>query len=252
MRLNKFMFQEEYAYTYEEVLEELLASTYSPFSKGSLATILEECGLIQVGNENYNNIFAYAFLKSGTFVDDDVPQRTLDLLNKLFLRYGEHYAIIIHSEDELNTASKKFFKKVCNVLDYTFEKYDALLTMYAEKKTHLLDKLEKTRSEEKSGESEISSESASNSKSAGSDTPQTINVNQDIGAIAGYFNRYDQAQDGATSSSEGSNSETIEATETFDPTTLMSRIDEIQKQYENTMFKWVEEFDRLFIEEGNI
>lgn len=253
MRLNKFMFQEEYAYTYEEVLEELLGSTYAPFTKGSLLTILEECGLISEGeNNNFNNTFVYAFLKSGSFVENEVPQRTIDLLNKLFLRYGEHFAVITHSEDEIETASKRFLKKICNILDYTYEKYDALLTMYADNKSKLLDKLERTRSEEKSGESEVSSESASNSKSAGSDAPQNINISADYGEIAGYFNRYDQAGDEATSSSEGSNSETIEATETFDPTTLMARIDEIQKQYENTMFKWVEEFDRLFIEEGNI
>lgn len=252
MRLNKFLFEEEYAYTYEEVLEELLGSSYLPFSKGSLLTILEECGTIQVGETNFNNVFAYAFLKSGTFEESEVPQRTLDILNKLYLRYGEHYALITHSEDEFESASRKFFKKVCNVLDYTFEKYDALLTMYADNKAKLLDKLERTRSEEKSGESEISSSSDSASKSAGSDTPQTINVSSSFDEIKGFFNRFDQAQDEASSSSEGSSSETTEATETFDPTTLMARIDEIQKQYENTMFKWVEEFDRLFIEEGNI
>lgn len=253
MRLNKFLFEEDYAYTYEEVLIELLGTSYySPFTKESLLSIFEECGTIQVGETNFNNVFAYAFLKSGTFVENDIPQRTLDILNKLYLRYGEHFALITHSEDELASASRKFFKKLCNVLDYTFEKYDALLTMYANNKSKLLDKLERTRSEEKSGESEISSESASGSRSAGSDTPQTINVSSSFDEIKGYYDRYDQAQDEATSSSEGSNSETIEATETFDPTTLMARIDEIQKQYENTMFKWVEEFDRLFIEEGNI
>ena len=251
MKLNNFMFKEEYAYTYEEVLIELQGTTY--LSGTTLCEMLDNCGLLPLlANQKYDNKYAYSFLPSGQIEEDDVPARTLNLLNKVALRYGQHYAVVVSSQEEFENASINFMRKLCNDLDYTFEKYDALLSMYADNKSKLLDKLERTRSEEKSGESEISSESSSGSKSAGSDTPQTINVSQDIGEIAGYFNRYDQAQDEASSSSEGSNSETIEATETFDPTTLMARIDEIQKQYENTMFKWVEEFDRLFIEEGNI
>lgn len=253
MKLNNFMFKEEYAYTYEEVLDGVWGT--SPFTSSELILLLKSYNLVELQQSNVSeNPYNYSFVEKGVSADDSISEKAVSVVNKLLLRYGNHYAVITSTQEtsEVVKSFKNFMIKLFNVLDYTFEKYDALLSMYAENKSKLLDKLERTRSEEKSGESEVSSESSSGSKSAGSDTPQTINVSQDIGEIAGYFNRYDQAQDEASSSSEGSNSETIEATETFDPTTLMARIDEIQKQYENTMFKWVEEFDRLFIEEGNI
>lgn len=290
MKMNNFMFKEEYAYIYSEILTTLgFIFQENPYSKQIFANNLLVSKLIELDNGHYMNTMGYSFLDDNkTAVSQFVKDNAQAILQKVFLRYKDHYAVVVASQDDFSDECKKFFIKVCNVLDYTFDKYDTLLTIYAEQKTHLLDKLQRIRDEEKtlssSGEhsetrdetrnlergTEIDTESGSSSKSAGSDTPQTINVSQDIGEIAGYFNKYDQAEDSGTSHSEGtdtdtgtigveiggenssSGSEELDATESYDPMTMMARIEEIQTKYENTMFKWVEEFDRLFIEEGNI
>lgn len=312
MKLNNFMFKEEFAYTYKEVLKELHINSTPPLmNKMDFAYLISsQLGTIEQGSGNTtitSNKMAYSFLGIGA-VSEKVSQTALDVINKLWGRYGNHYAVVVASEDEFNEASKEFMLRVLNVLDYTFVKYDTLLNMYENQKSHLLDKLSRVRSEEKehslegehsntivrdedksnsaSGQhsttkgTEVDTESSSGSKTAGSDTPQTINVGASFDELKGYFNKYDQGEDEGTSHSEGSEtdsgtnsssgtenidveetdngtssssgSETIEATETYDPTTLMSRIDEVQKQFDNVMLKWVNEFDRLFIEEGNI
>lgn len=253
MKLNKFMFSEEFAFTYEEVLDAL--GYTAPFDSAELCLLLVQMGYIVKSGENVQyNYYEMSFIQTGVSADVSIQTNALNVLNKLRLRYGEHYAMVLTEDTAsvISAGAKSFMRKVFNVLDYTYDKYNTLLSIYAEQKSHLLDKLEKTRNEDKSAESEVSSTSSSNSKSAGSNTPQTINVSADYGEIAGYFDEYNQAGDEAESHSEGANEETNEITETFDPSTLMARIEEIQTKYENTMFKWVEEFDRLFIEEGNI
>lgn len=312
MKLNNFMFKEEFAYTYEEVLKELHINSTPPLmNKMDFAFLISsQLGTIEQGAGNTtitSNKMAYSFLDVGT-VSEKVSQSALNVINKLWGRYGKHYAVVVGSEDEFNEASKEFMLKVLNVLDYTFVKYDTLLNMYENQKSHLLDKLSRVRSEDRSHQldeehsntrvrdedksnsasgqhsttkgTEVDATSNSASKSAGSDVPQTINVQASYDELKGYFNKYDQASDEGTSHSEGSETdsgtnsssgtenidveetdngtnsasgtENIEATETYDPTTLMARIDEVQKQFDNVILKWVNEFDRLFIEEGNI
>jgi len=286
MKLNNFMFKEEYAYTFSEVFDDELG--LSLFDSGEMCNCLVEIGLITKSNAKaQNKLFFLSFVKHNEHIDSAINDNAIAVFNKVYLRYKLHYALVLDHLMNVEDA-QEFMRKVFRVLDYTFDKYDTLLTIYAEQKSHLLDKLQRIREEDKSHSlsgshsesrdetrnlergTEIDTESGSKSKSAGSDTPQTINVSQDIGDIAGYFNKYDQAEDEGTSHSEGtdtdtgtigietsgenssSGSEEIDATESYDPTTMMARIEEIQTKYENTMFKWVEEFDRLFIEEGNI
>lgn len=349
MKLNRFCFNEEYAYTYREVIEKVLREEYLFFGKDSLCQFLAEQGYIELNAQNtgvQTNLGAYSFIDgTGTF-EDQVSKNAIDVLNKVALRYQDHFAVVSDTDDndEVRGKSCQFFTKVVNVLDYTFKKYDTLLNVYSSQERHLLDRLKKNRvgettdvlegehsitrvrDEDKSNSASgqhyntrvldedktstlegehsitkgtsVSSESESGSQNASSDTPQTINGTGDFDAINGYYNKYDKAHDSATTSSEGSESDegtnsesgsaTTDATETdngstsssgtenidveetdngtnsstntknedieetFDPMTAMARIDEIQNQYQNTMFKWVEEFDRLFIEEGNI
>lgn len=348
MKLNRFCFKEEYAYTYKEVLEALLREEYYLLNKTTLAQVIAELGFIELNAQEtgiQTNLVAYSFLGEGS-IAEKVSQNAVNVLNKVALRYKDHYALLSNTEDETAVfkQSQAFFTKVCNVLDYTFNKYDTLLTIYESQKSHLLDKLQRIRDEEKTSslegehsitrtrdedktnsasgqhsdtrvldedkthsvdgehsntkESDVSTSSESGSQTASSDTPQTINATGNFDALNGYDNKYTKAHDTASSSSEGtetdngttsesgsattdatetnngstsssgsenidieetdagtnstSGSESLDATESFDPMTIMARIDEIQNQYQNTMFKWVEEFDRIFIEEGNI
>ena len=274
MKQNNLLFAEEYAYTYDEVIKELTSQSDWYVDKTELVRILSKLGLI-VANSAMTSIIAnklaLSFLDTGAVVDK-VSQNAIDVINKIWSRYSDHYAVVVSFETDFADACKKFFQKLCNILDYTFDKYDTILSAYQSQKSHLLDKLQRVRDEDKTtSDSEnhyirkgtnISTENESGSQVAGSKTPQTINTTGDFDAINGYWDNYDKAHDSGTSSSTGSETddgsssrsgtEGLDATESFDPMTAMARIDEIQTQYENTMFKWVEEFDRLFIEEGNI
>ena len=306
MKLNKFMFSEEFAYTYSEVKSEIFGS--SAFVSTNLALLLVSLNLMANNSGKCGNTYDYSFLADGENIGSCVRDFAVSVLNKIELRYGEHYAVVIASEEEFSDASEKFMKKLFNVLDYTYDKYSTLLHIYAQQKSHLLDKLQRIRDEDKTNSASgqhyntrvldedksnsksdehyntkgtsVSSSSSSGSQSASSDTPQTINTTGDADDLNGYWNKYDKAHDSASSSSSGSEtdngrtsgtgsestdatetdngsisssgSESFDATESYDPMTMMARIEEIQTKYENTMFKWVEEFDRLFIEEGNI
>lgn len=286
MKLNNFMFKEEFAYTYAEVCG-IVKQPYSSVeilhpelfrNKTHIAQFLSEIGTITITTQTTPSIVSndtgWSFILSNGVLANAIPARVLQILSKVGLRYKEHYALVsdTSNEEKVRDASLEFMTKVFNVLDYTFNKYDAILSAYESQKTHMLDKLSRIRSEEKEhsveGEhsntrgTEVDTTSSSASKTAGSDTPQTINVQASFDELKGYFNKYDQGEDEGASHSEGtdtdsgtnssSGTENLDATETYDPMTIMARIDEIQTQYENTMFKWVEEFDRLFIEEGNI
>lgn len=280
MKLNKFIFSEEFAYTYDEVLKNFTGGTPTSITNDRVILMLSRCGLIishgTPPQDYYTNDGYFSFLepydKTPSIHSVQVKSNALKVLQKVRNRYEEHYAVVVASESEFADACEKFFVKVCNVLDYTFDKYDTLLGIYEAQKSHLLDKLQRVRDEDKTtSESEshyvrkgtnISTENESGSQVGGSKTPQTINTTGDFDELEGYWDNYDKAHESGSSSSEGSETddgsssrsgtEGLDATESFDPMTMMARIEEIQSQYENTMFKWVEEFDRLFIEEGNI
>ena len=276
MKLNNFMFREEFAYTYKEVIEKLLNENAFILNKTKLVEILSDLEVITYNEQQEkitSNDVAYSFLSVGE-IDEGVSANAVNVLNKVALRYKDHYAILTDTEDAdvVFHQCQAFFIKVCNVLDYTFDKYDTLLGIYEAQKSHLLDKLQRIRDEDKTTSNSenhyirkgtnVSTENESGSQVAGSKTPQTINTTGDFDEINGYWDNYDKAHESGTSSSTGSETddgsssrsgtEGLDATESFDPMTIMARIDEIQTQYENTMFKWVEEFDRLFVEEGNI
>ena len=49
----------------------------------------------------------------------------------------------------------------------------------------------------------------------------------------------------------GEGTDEFEETETYDTMTIMSKLEEIEKYYSMIWLKWLNEFDRLFIEEAN-
>ena len=248
---DRFNYDVKFLYTYDEVLATLLSETSSaqfPFKNDdSIFQCLNACGLLAIVSSDYSNVFSLTFL---SIIEQQLycSSNAMTLLNKLWARYGEHYAIVCDSEDmtERVDKTKQFFRKLFNKLDYSFAKYDLLLTKYNEQKSHLLDKLGRTRS----GSRTISQsgQSAENSVSLYNDTPQTTDV---VATIEGNQFVSDLTKNSSAGSTASNGSDTFSETDSWDTMTNMAKLDEIEKQFSQLWKKWLNEFDELFIEEVN-
>ena len=119
------------------------------------------------------------------------------------------------TEEEINKIKINFVKKVVYTYNFTSDRYLTLLDLYETQKRNLMSKLSNT--------------SSNSTTHRVNDTPQN----------GGNF--YD---DEHTSVYEQT---TISTNNTIDPTTVMSRLNEIQDKYANVIKDWVEEFNSLFI-----
>ena len=250
MMKNNFMFEEKTIYSFDEVLATLLSETASaqfPFKNSdSVFQCLNACGILPKP-DNYSNDFSLSFL---SVIEQDLTclSNAIYLLNKLWARYGEHWAIVCDSEDltERATKTKEFFRKIFNKLDYTFPKYDYLLNSYESQKSHLLDKLGKTRSGNRSVSQ--SGQNAENSVHTFNDTPQTSDAVATLEQNQ-YITELTKGSLAGSTSSSGSDN--FQEAENWDNATMMARLDEIEKQFAMLWKKWLNEFDELFIEEVN-
>lgn len=178
------------------------------------------------------------------------------LFNSLIQRYAEHYFIETDETDvdELSKIARKHFRKVIEVLSYTYEKYSSLLTFYANKKANLLEgiKLIESETSESSQHAENSSSGSEQHISKSNDTPQLPNTS-DVFADDGYVSNLEKgnSEDSASSESDISGDSEIHRTHTNDRDTLIERLNEIEKKYSNVFMKWLNEFDFLFIAEEN-
>ena len=118
--------------------------------------------------------------------------------------------------DQLNITGEQFAYRVMAVLNRTHDRYMTLLTEYATAKTHLMDDVK----------------SGTVSKRKHNDTPQNPNT------LSPY--------EGDNYISDFTKFETDNASEMA---TKMTRLSEISERYENVMADWVNEFQRIFMEE---
>ena len=249
------IFEEKTLYTFDEVIEIFLVNTISPhpsfplkssedvFKCLTLAGEMTYNGL----NHTYSNDYSISFVQT---IESELvcSQLAINLLNKLKLRYADHWAIMCNDDtNETKVAnSKGLFRKIFNLMDYTFPKYSLLFELYENKRANMLDKLARTRS----GSREISSEgeTSDNTINLFNDTPQTTDV---IATIEGnqYVSELNKGSNAGTSSSSGTDEFSEE--EEFDTKTIMEKLDEIQRNYAQLWKSWLDEFDQLFIEEVN-
>ena len=154
----------------------------------------------------------------------------MDLLNGIIERYWDEYVFIsdenmedplqIMSFPEILYKTRRFLGTLVDIISYTYPKYSAILSSYDTKKTHLLDQLNKNVS--------------------GSDTRRDNDTPQDGGDFS------DDNHTSFISQGEVSNDES------WDDTPVIERLDKISKLYELTKKKWLDEFEGLFTEGGNI
>ena len=255
---DRFNYKLQYLYTFGEVLDVLVSNTgggnRTPINSTAINEILGAMKMLPVGYTS--NPYSLSFVVSVGENVFSVSDLAIVILNKLDLRYKDHYCFA--SEDEYTQTSdvnwqklcQKFMQKVFNILDYTFDRYNTLLGFYTEQKEHLLDGLSRSRS----GSREISSEGehsdTTDNISLFNDTPQTTDV---VATIEGnqYVSELNKGQVSNEGSNSSSGSDEFEESELFDTKTIMAKLDEVEKQYSNVIKKWLNEFDELFIEEVN-
>lgn len=256
MRTNNFMFEEKTAYTFDEVAEYLFDSlTMSPHPSFPLKNddvlyCLYPLGYVGYDGLNHKFINNNCDLSYITTENNElVCSATINtLLNKMLQRYEHHYAVICETTEtsEMTAKVKAFFKKIFNVIDYTFVKYNLLLTSYESQKSHLLDKLQRTRSGNRSMSQ--SGQNAENSVHIYNDTPQTTDV---VATMEGDQFASELNKNSVAGSTASSGSDDFQEAETWDNATIMARLSEIEKQFSNVWMNWLNEFDELFIEEVN-
>ena len=243
------MFSEKTLYTFKEVQEIVwhigTGANFPCTTSDDLLYPLYQCGLMPryFATNPYNLSFI-------TYEDHSavVDALVLTLFNKLYARYENHYAIMCDSEEtsEKNAKSLDLLKKVFNLIDYSFPKYSILFDLYESKKDHLLDKLQRTRSGNRSMSQ--SGQNAENSVRLYNDTPQTTDV---VATIEGNQYVSDLEKSSVAGSTASSGSDNYQEAENWDEKTIIERLKEIENNYSMLWKNWLDEFDQLFIEEVN-
>ena len=140
----------------------------------------------------------------------------LDLWHYIYIKYYDHFIIIDDAESVDPTLFKNWIRLFMNVYLRTKERYITLLNIYNDNKSKLMDQL-KTKN---------------TNIAKFNDTPQGSG---------------DYSNDPFTSNITKGESETFN-----DITTPIARIREIEENYNDTLAQWADDFDGIFIEEGNL
>lgn len=251
--LHNFMFQPKWNYTFEEVINCINNQTGSadePYTASEVREVLAVLGFMDYVSTHWTNDYNLSFvvLDESDYIPTDL---SATLLNKLEMRYADHYAVQtdkdldVYSSDFLHYA-KKFMTKLFNKIDYTYAKYSLLLNEYEAQKSHLLDKLGRTRSGSRSVSE--ASQHAENSANIFNDTPQNVDV---IATLEQNQYATELNKGSVAGSRNTSGNDSYSETEQWDNATIMSRLAEIEKEFAMIWKKWLNEFDDLFIEETN-
>lgn len=173
----------------------------------------------------YGLAFPSSSLIPTNYIDDD----HLGIINRVIERYWDEYVfeckeklednLLIMSSTEVLYLTRRFLGKFMAVIENTYQKYVSILTAYNTTKNDLLNKLQRI--------------------SNGADIRRDNDTPQDKG---------DFSDDEHTSFiSQG----TTDVTESYDDTSIIERLDKIQRLYQKTMLVWLNEFKDLFIEGEN-
>lgn len=259
------MFEVEYFITLNEVMKfhPQYPNFTFPITETRLFELMNDAQVIRMVSGHpedflYND-YKLVYVSEGEhsyLSEASIDELALTFFNKMGLRFGEHY---VGSIKDINTSDftlekvplfVSFFRKVFNKLDYSFSKYKKLFSLYESQESHLLDKLQRTRGENKSISSENHQVGQINDLSLHNDTPQTTDV---VATIEGnqYVSDLDKQHTSSSSDGATSGSEATQTTEAYDPETMIERLSEIRKKYAKLWEEWLDEFDDLFIEEVN-
>lgn len=174
----------------------------------------------------YGVAFPSTTLIPQAYIDDN----HLGIINRVIERYWDEYVFECDEEMKDNESilthekvlylTRRFLGKFVAVIENTWQKYVAILKSYKASENDLLGKLQRI--------------------SNGSDTRRDNDTPQDSG---------DFDDDPHTSFISNG---TTDVTESYDDTSLIERLDKIQRLYQKTLLSWLNEFRGLFVEGGNI
>lgn len=173
------------------------------------------------------------------------------LWKEVYNRYYNHAIIKLRSDADDATVHKemlKWFGRFINNLVYTFPKYKQMFDAYATQKSHLLDKIQKSTSITGSNTGTVSNSSSSSNvnKNKFNDTPQELGDFTPDTYMSEYREITDQGQAASTVTNNLANSAT--STESWDAVYLIEKLELIENKYSLLMKKWVNEFEKLFME----
>ena len=148
--------------------------------------------------------------------NSDLKPYINDLLNMVFSRFGKHYIYWGKNEILSNEDKYEITLKLANIIMNTYDKYAQVYKYYKDKENSLMDMI-----------------SSTNDAGVGyNDTPQ------EGGDFSDENHRTNFTETHQESKTEGA--------------TPIERLTEIKDKLSSILFDWSEEFDRIFIEEGNI
>lgn len=219
--------------------------TYTLLSYYDVLAIISELG--------YNNIFEYmnsnCYCKDWLSTSPTVELNTdiKGLEDAFYLTQYRHMCdycaryetpSITATEAEITTiksmAVYEFVNALCNVLNFTYERYSKILDVFDVTKTELLAGIKRTTSGSSSG--------SNTGKSVFNDTPQNENT-------SGVYSGDNYAT--TLTSNTGSSSAQASETSYDDSELLIDRLEKIGNKYESILLKWSNEFNKLFIMEVN-
>ena len=196
------------------------------------------------------------------------------IVNSIFGQYGEEAIAysLENNETEIIKASSEALNSILNVLEFTYDKYDKLLSLYDTQKTKLLNQIESSNglthsvaiSETDNTDEATTDNMSANSSSENSgfnkfkDTPQSAvtidslgdDYNTDVNITKSETSGTDQSAESISRDIDRSLSRvenvTDAGTNKTDRDTPMARLDEIQRLYRKVLEQWVNEFKMLF------
>lgn len=211
--LNK-MFEKQYYYTFDEIVGYYYDPSPTRFG-----------GPIPYDDDDFANFNSFLDTTKGYWNKNNTRQ---ELFIRLYRRFYNHYVYYMNEvltaeqladNDDWNGKMVEFRTNLANILENTADRYEALIGLYNSEKTRLLDGVK----------------TITTGTGRFNDTPQDITNGDEFGNNTHITN--------ITKS-------TAEAVSDLD--TKMGRIDEIQRKLRNLWKDWLDEFESVFIERGNI
>ena len=201
----------KYNYTFNDILELLGENTYYPWLDVG-STILK--GIIEdkVSSSVISSLGEIGTLSGGTLTFATyIP----DILNNVYQLHNENYCVFTDNVSVASSEALRFLMKFLTLLNQTAPRYKELLAYYNAQKTKLLDKL------------------------------KTINT----GLVK--FNDTPQGSGDFSDDTHTSNITSTSGSSEMEVKTPIERLKEIQDSYSDVLARWSEEFNNLFVEEGN-
>ena len=226
------------SFTFGEVLKNWLgeSSDYISVASGNINTGLLKYGqsLASFSHQIFPNLVIEIAPSTYSSSFDDILQAIYNRYkDEFFISYRKDYTPWDESlpditDSEVQDILLKQMWILLNYIDKTSPKYRKLLALYTSAEDKLLDKLQTI----------VDADADTNGTSRFNDTPQNPAEEDEF------------AEDDYTTNLTKSNSHSESgSTTSYDEGTIMSRLDEIHRLYQNVMERWVGEFEKFFWEE---